>query len=180
MGIGWHLRTIGGLRTAAHGGTLNGHVLLLEIVPERQFAIALLTNSSNGWRLNQEVERAALQSYLGVDFKMNQAIAHRGLVETLPRVEPLATQPALAPYLGRYVRPMIRVTVSESNGHLSILQEPTSGGGAPTTMRAAFYGPDRAVVTEGSDEGQSVEFVRGPGAAVDWVRIVGRIARRQS
>jgi CubicO group peptidase (beta-lactamase class C family) len=178
MGIGWHLRTVGGLRTAAHGGTLSGHVLLLEIVPERQFAIAILTNTSNGWRLNQEVERAALQSYLGADFTMNQALAHRGLVETLPRVEPLASQPPLAPYLGRYVRPMVRVTVSESNGHLVILQEPTSGGGPPTTMPAAFYGPDRAVVTEGSDEGQSVEFVRGPGGAVNWIRIVGRIARR--
>jgi CubicO group peptidase (beta-lactamase class C family) len=179
MGIGWHLRTVGGLRTAAHGGTLNGHVLLLEIVPERQFAIAILTNTSNGWRLNQDVERAALQSYLGAEFKMNQAIAHRGLVETLPRVEPLASQPALAPYLGRYLRPMVRVTVSEANGHLVIMQEPT-GGGVPTTMPASFFGPDRAVVTEGSDEGQSVEFVRGPGGAVDWVRIVGRIARRES
>jgi CubicO group peptidase (beta-lactamase class C family) len=47
MGIGWHLRAVGGLRTAAHGGTLNGHVLLLELVPERRFAIAILTNASN-------------------------------------------------------------------------------------------------------------------------------------
>jgi len=45
-------------------------------------------------------------------------------------------------------------------------------------MPVAFYGPDRAVVTQGSDEGQSVEFVRGAGGAVDWIRIVGRIARR--
>jgi CubicO group peptidase (beta-lactamase class C family) len=178
MGIGWHLRTVGGLHTAAHGGTLNGHVLLLEIVPERQFAIAILTNTSNGWRLNQEVERAALQSYLGADFKPNQAIAHRGLVETLPRVEPLDVQPALAPYLGRYVRPMVTVAVSEAGGHLVIRQEPISGGGAATSMPVTFYGPDRAVVTEGSDEGQSVEFVRRPGGTVDWIRIVGRIAKR--
>jgi CubicO group peptidase (beta-lactamase class C family) len=178
MGIGWHLRAVGGLRTAAHGGTLNGHVLLLELVPERRFAIAILTNASNGWRLVQDVERAALQSYLGVDFRENQAIAHRGLVETLPRVEPLAAQPALAPYLGQYVRPMVRVTVSDDGGRLSIRQEPTSGNASPTTMRVVFYGTDRAVVTEGSDQGQSVEFVRGAGGAVDWIRIVGRIAVR--
>jgi CubicO group peptidase (beta-lactamase class C family) len=178
MGIGWHLRTVGGLRTAAHGGTLNGHVLLLELVPERRFAIAILTNASNGWRLVQDVERAALQSYLGVEFRENQAIAHRGLVETLPRVEPLAAQPALAAYFGQYVRPMVRVTVGDDGGRLSIRQEPTSGNAPPTTMRVVFYGVDRAVVTEGSDQGQSVEFVRGPGGAVDWIRIVGRIARR--
>jgi hypothetical protein len=73
---------------------------------------------------------------------------------------------------------MVSVTVTESDGHLTIRQEPTSGGGAPTSMPVAFYGPDRAVVTQGSDEGQSVEFVRGAGGAVDWIRIVGRIARR--
>jgi CubicO group peptidase (beta-lactamase class C family) len=178
MGIGWHLRTVGGLRTAAHGGTLNGHVLLLELVPERRFAIAILTNASNGWRLVQDVERAALQSYLGVDFRENQAIAHRGLVETLPRVEPLAAQPVLAPYVGQYVRPMVRVTVSDDGGRLSIRQEPTSGNASPPTMRVVFFGRDHAVVTEGSDQGQSVEFVRDPGGAVKWIRIGGRIARR--
>ena len=183
MGIGWHLRTVGGLRTAAHGGTLNGHVLLLELVPERQFAVAILTNTSNGWRLVEDVERAALQSYLGAGFGPNQAIAHRGLVETLPRVQPLAAQPSLTPYVGRYVRPMVTVTISDAGGHLVIRQEPqerTSGNAATTSMPVAFYGADRAVVTQGSDEGQSVEFVRGPGGAVDWVRIVGRIAKRVS
>src|SRR5688500_3123712 len=30
MGLGWHLRRVGGVMTAAHGGTL-GHILLLEI-----------------------------------------------------------------------------------------------------------------------------------------------------
>src|SRR5688500_3363671 len=33
IGIGWHLRQMGGIRTASHGGTLGGHILLLEIVP---------------------------------------------------------------------------------------------------------------------------------------------------
>jgi hypothetical protein len=73
---------------------------------------------------------------------------------------------------------MVRVTVSDDGGRLSIRQEPTSGNASPTTMRVVFYGADRAVVTEGSDQGQSVEFVRGAGGAVDWIRIVGRIAVR--
>ena len=87
IGIAWHLRTVGSIRTAAHGGTLGGHILLLELVPERNFAIGILTNASNGWRLIQDVERAALKSYHGATFATNQAIAHRGLVETLPTVE---------------------------------------------------------------------------------------------
>ena len=74
-------------RTAARW---RGHILLLEIVPERNFAIGILTNAQNGWRLIQDVERAALESYHGATFPPNQAIAHRGLVETLPSAEPLA------------------------------------------------------------------------------------------
>ena len=38
MGLGWHLRTVGNIRTAAHGGTFAGHILLLELVPEKNLA----------------------------------------------------------------------------------------------------------------------------------------------
>jgi hypothetical protein len=78
IGLAWHLRSVGPLRVAAHGGTLGGHVLLLEIVPERGFAIGMLTNAQSGWRLIQDVEREALELYHGARFAVNQAIAHRG------------------------------------------------------------------------------------------------------
>jgi len=60
IGIAWHLRNVGPLRVAAHGGTLAGHVLLLEIVPEKNFAIGILTNAIDGWRLIQDVQREIL------------------------------------------------------------------------------------------------------------------------
>ena len=90
IGIAWHMRHVGPIRTFGHGGTLSGHILLLELVPERNFAIAILTNANVGWRLIQDVEREALKSYLGATYALNQGIAHRGLVETLPSFEPLA------------------------------------------------------------------------------------------
>jgi hypothetical protein len=46
-------------------------------------------------------------------------------------------------------------------------------------MSVAFYGPDRAVVVDGPDRGQSVEFVRDAAGVVQWIRVVGRVARRQ-
>ena len=115
IGLAWHLRHVGSVRTAAHGGTLGGHILLLEIVPERNFAIAILTNANTGWRLIQDVEREALKSYLGATYAPNQAIAHRGLVETLPSVEPLAPQPDPAPYVGRYCGRAIRSSSAPTN-----------------------------------------------------------------
>jgi len=179
IGIAWHLRTVGGIRTAAHGGTLGGHILLLELVPERNLAIGILTNANVGWRLIQDVERAALKSYAGAAFSMNQAISHRGLVETLPAVEPLAAQPDPAPYIGRYVRPMNAVVVRADNHRLLVQVQPNTGA-AQAEMPLAFYGADRAVVLEGSDKGQSVEFIRAADGAVNWIRVTGRIAVRRA
>jgi CubicO group peptidase (beta-lactamase class C family) len=177
IGIAWHLRNVGPLRVAAHGGTLSGHILLLEIVPEKNFAIGILTNSINGWRLIQDVEREALKSYHGATFPKNYAIAHRGLVETLPNVEPLAKQPDPAPYIGRYLRPMNAVSVRIEGGKLIVQEIPNTGEPRPV-MPIAFYGPDRAVVTEGNDKGQGIEFVRDAKGTVNWVRVVGRVAVR--
>ena len=178
IGLAWHLRNVGPIRVAAHGGTLGGHILLLELVPERNFAIGILTNSSNGWRLIQDVEREALKAYHGATFPKNYAIAHRGLVETLPNVEPLAAQPDPAPYVGRYLRPMNAVSVRVENGKLIVQEIPNTGNPRPV-MPIAFFGPDRAVVTDGNDRGQGIEFVRDAAGAVKWVRVVGRVAVKQ-
>jgi CubicO group peptidase (beta-lactamase class C family) len=177
MGIGWHLRTVGPVRTAGHGGTLGGHILLLEIVPERNFAIAILTNANTGWRLIQDVEREALKSYLGATYALNQAIAHRGLVETLPSYKAMAQQPDPAPYVGTFARPSNTVVVRAEGSRLFVQERPNNGQPG-TEMPAVFYGPDRTVVTEGSQQGQSIEFVRDSSGRVAWVRVVGRVAVR--
>jgi CubicO group peptidase (beta-lactamase class C family) len=179
MGIGWHLRNVGGLRTASHGGTLGGHILLLEIVPERNFAIALLTNANTGWRVIQEVEREALRSYLGVTYAPNQAIAHRGLVETLPTAQPSPDQPDPAPYIGTYMRPSNAVVVRAEGAKLFVQDRPNQGKPG-AEMPIAFFGTDRAVVMDGPDRGQSIEFIRDAAGRVNWVRVVGRVAVRAS
>lgn len=177
MGLAWHLRSVGGVRTAAHGGTFSGHILLLELVPEKNFAIAILTNAGTGWRLIQDVEREALRSYHGAAFAPNQAIGHRGLNETLPTATPLARQPALTEYVGQYERPMNTVEVRVESGQLVVQVRPRNRD-ADAPMPLSFYGPDRAVVTAGSEKQASVEFLRDAGGAVQWIRLTGRIAQR--
>jgi CubicO group peptidase (beta-lactamase class C family) len=168
MGLGWHLRRVGGVMTAAHGGTL-GHILLLELVPQRNLALAILTNHSNGWRLIQDVERSALALLEGMTLDPAQAIGHRGLNETMPDAPILAKQPDPAPYLGVYRRPptMGTNTVRVQDGQLKV-DDSTIG----------FYAPDRAVVTSGNQKGNPVEFVRNAKGDVGWIRLVGRIARK--
>lgn len=168
MGLGWHLRKVGGVMTASHGGTL-GHLSLLELVPERNLAFAILTNHGNGWRLIQDVERALLER-LGLKLDPAQAIGHRGLNETMPDAPILATQPDPAPYLGVYRRPPLNQTntVRQDNGRLMLDNNPI-----------AFYGVDRAVVVDGNSRGNPIEFIRRPDGTVGWIRYIGRIARKE-
>ncbi len=177
IGLAWHIRQAGAVRTFGHGGTLGGHILLLEIVPERRFAIAILTNANTGWRVIQDVERAALASYLGVAYAPNQALAHRGLLETLASAQLLVPQPDPAPYLGTYLRPTNSYVVRAERGKLFVEDRPNNGG-TTTAFPVAFYGPDRVVVTEGPDRGQSIEFVRDGSGRVEWIRVTGRVAVR--
>lgn len=168
MGLGWHLRKVGGVMTAAHGGTL-GHILLLELVPERRFAMSILTNHSNGWRLIQDVEREALRVLEGMALDPAQAIGHRGLNETMPDAPPLATQPDAAQYVGTYRRPPVGQNVVRlENGQLMM-----------DSSAIGFYAPDRAIVTSGNDRGNPVEFIRDATGTVRWIRSVGRIARKE-
>jgi CubicO group peptidase (beta-lactamase class C family) len=169
IGIGWQLRRLNGVMTAAHGGTLGGHCLHLQIVPERRLAFSILTNHSEGWRLVQDVERATLRLYEGLTLTPNQRICHRGINEAMnAHATPLATQPALRQYVGTYSRPpMGNVEVREDAGKLM------AGNVALT-----FYGPDVAYATAGAYVGQPYEFIRTADGSVRWIRVNGRIARR--
>ena len=168
MGLGWHLRKVGGVTTASHGGTL-GHISLLELVPERNIALAVLTNHSNGWRLIQDVERTALRVMEGMTLDPAHTIGHRGLNETMPDAPILAKQPDPAPYVGVYRRPPLNTTntLRAEGGQLTL--DGNSIG---------FYAPDRAIVTSGNSRGNPVEFIRKADGTVGWVRVVGRIARK--
>ena len=168
MGLGWHLRNVGGVMTAAHGGTL-GHISLLELVPERQTAFAIQTNHSEGWRLIQDVERAALTVLEGLSRDPSQTIGHRGLNETMIDAPIMAQQPDPASYIGTYRRPPLNNvnTVAAANGQLTL------DGNA-----IGFYGADRAIVTAGPSRGNPIEFIRTRDGAVGWIRSVGRIARK--
>jgi len=176
MGIGWQLRTVGGVLTAAHGGTASGGLcLLLELVPDRRLAFAVLTNHTNGWRLIQDVERLLLASYEDLRLAPNQAIAHRGVDETMAHAAPLTPQPSPADYIGTYARtPSGNVTVRAESGKVLI-----AGNGAGAGTAIVFYAPDRAFMLEGTSPGLPVEFIRDADGHVRWVRVDGRIGRRQ-
>jgi CubicO group peptidase (beta-lactamase class C family) len=177
IGLGWHLRRLNGVLTAAHGGTLGGHTLHIQLVPERSLAFVILTNHADGWRLIQEVERATLKSYEGVTLAANQAIAHRGVSERMDaHSQPLSKQPDLEQYLGTYQRPPVGKVEVRQEGRKLLVVNGNSANGSSLT----FYGRDIAFAVSGqSYVGTPYEFVRTPDGRVGWIRINGRVARKE-
>jgi hypothetical protein len=180
MGIGWHLRRVGGVQTLMHGGTAGaGHRLLIELVPERGLAFGILTNHTDGWRLVEPVERAILKTYENVALAPSQAICHRGINEDMTsHAAPLATQPPLAQYVGRYSRPPSGTTEVREEGGALVVGGGGGGGGAGT--RLVFYGADIAYAASGGSVGTPYEFIRNPAGQVGWIRNNGRIARKDA
>jgi CubicO group peptidase (beta-lactamase class C family) len=68
VGLAWFLRDTGGVGTVGHGGSTNGQFADLLLVPERDFAVTVMSNAGpdSGLALNQAVVRWALEHYLGV------------------------------------------------------------------------------------------------------------------
>jgi CubicO group peptidase (beta-lactamase class C family) len=175
MGLGWHVRRIGEVATLAHGGTLNGHCLLVELVPARGLAFVVLTNHADGWRLVQDVEQAILRRFTGAGLAPGQRIGHRGVNEAMSlHSAPLAAQPDLVEYAGTYRRPPVGEAVVRRDGAGLIV---AAGAGQPDAG-IVFYGPDVAYAVSGAYIGMPYEFVRDSAGVVRWIRVNGRIARR--
>jgi hypothetical protein len=175
MGVGWHVRRVGGLTTLAHGGTLNGHCLLLQLVPARDLAFTILTNHVEGWRLVQDVETAVLGELAGVALTPGQRIGHRGVNEAMTaHAGPRPSPPSLAAYEGTYERPPVGTVEVRRDGDQLVV---ATGAGQPDAA-ITFYGDDVAYAERGAYRGMPYEFVRDAGGAVRWIRVNGRIARR--
>jgi CubicO group peptidase (beta-lactamase class C family) len=170
MAITWHVTT-NGVRQIAHGGATLGQQALLTLVPERRFAIALLTNSGTGARFNRDVARWVLKHYLSVD-------------EFDPT--PLTVQPDPQPFAASYSRAFADVTATVENGHLMVqsiqkrgfpnASSPIPPPGPKTAF--AFYAKDRAIALEGPQQGARIDFIRKPDGSIGWIRVGGRIHRR--
>ena len=175
MGIGWHLREIDGVVTATGGGTSGGNCLLLELVPERNLAISILTNHSDGWKLIQDVERAALKLYEDLSMNPGHAITNRGVNETMPSFDLLSNQPSSASYVGLYRRPPLNsvTTIREVGGQLIL-----GNANGTEISPIAFYAPDRAVMTSDGRRGSPVDFIRDRDGVVRWIRSGGRVGRK--
>ena len=173
MAIAWNVSNEGGIRQVWHDGSTVGQQSLLLLVPSRQFAVALLTNSFAGEQLNREISRLALAEYLGVTITDPQPLPFR--------------ETEMAEYVGRYSRPFMDVVVTIDGGRLLIQRIQKRGFPTPTSpvpspgppVPFALYARDRLIATGGPQKGARADVLRRPDGTVGWIRVGGRVSERQ-
>lgn len=172
VGISWLLRDVAGVRIVAHGGTTHGQLSAFLLVPERDFAITVLTNSTNGGQLHTAVARWALEAYLGV-------------VREDPEPLPL-TADELAPYAGTYRTDNGTLTVAVEGDRLVAtphvdpekvrkLQENEPN---PVPIPMKLVADDGFLVVDGPGRGGRGYFARRPDGGIHGINLGGRLALR--
>lgn len=96
-GLGWMLMRWNGVSQYGHDGSIAGTLSLFRVFPERQVAIALLCNASDGGAFVRAVAAGLFQELVGVDFPKPPM--------------PVARSFDLGAYAGRYERYFARVDV---------------------------------------------------------------------
>lgn len=173
MGITWFLHTQGGVQLARHGGATKGQMSAFVLAPTQQFAITVLTNAARGGELHQAIVSRALQIYLGI-------------TEQPPT--PLARNAAeLTPYIGRYTA-LLADCELRLEGETMMMDYIPRGGfpakdsppaPAPPPVRVAFCGDDAIIALDEPFRNTRGEFLRDTAGAIAWLRIGGRIQRRE-
>ncbi|MEV6068940.1 serine hydrolase domain-containing protein [Nocardia sp. NPDC052001] len=176
LGLCWFLRDVDGVRTVGHGGSAFGQFAELLLVPERDFAISVMSNASpDGIPANVAIVRWALEHYLGV-------------IDSDP--EPIAHDPDRARELvGTYDIDAMTMTVLMDDAGLSLecKIKPEIRAASDTDLPQDHppfpFGllpgdSDEYIITEGSFKGQRGYFSRNTSGEITGLDLAGRLFTR--
>jgi hypothetical protein len=172
MGITWFIRKIGDLTTYSHGGATNGQQAILVFVPEKEFALAVLTNSDDGGIITANIFNYALELYFHAKSK-------------LPR--PIATPAGeLKKYTGRYRIGTDCLDLKVKGEHLIYHDIPLGGFPTPDTppgpamppMRFSFYEKDKVIGLDEPYKNVLGDFIRDERGKLWFFRVGGRAHKK--
>jgi CubicO group peptidase (beta-lactamase class C family) len=170
----WRRRTAEGVPVFHHGGSWQGQESGFVFVPERGFAMTLLTNSTGGSKLVHEL------------FFTDWALRELAGLSDPPAVPRTLSPAQLAPYEGRYeawtIPPFgapdefvqIYFEIKATDGALRA----RSDDDAELTL--AFYRDDYVLATDEDGLTRRADFVRGPDGRIAWFRERGRIFAQEA
>lgn len=184
VGVTWMLRpSAEGVTIVQHGGTWGGQHSGFFMVPERDFAMTVLTNSEGGSDLHSDlfVDDWALRLFAGIT--------------NVPAEPQRLDASDLEPYAGRYSAQAIGqsgkleqtiIELRSGDGQLEGTLVSADASGQPDEKSRlarglAFYRHDYGLDLgpEGKLLGTRSDFVRGPDGAIKWLRSHGRLFRRE-
>jgi Beta-lactamase len=185
MGVTWMLRPTAENDTIVqHGGTWQGQRSGFFMVPDRSFAMTVLTNSEGASPLLTEL------------FADDWALRRFAAVSNLPAAPQRLITADLSPFEGRYVASQV---VANGNLETTVIDFRAGDGQLKGTMSAAdtssdpeaedtgtqlglaFYRPDYGLDLgpDGKPVGTRSDFIRGPDGNVAWFRNHGRLYKKQ-
>jgi CubicO group peptidase (beta-lactamase class C family) len=172
VGLTWFMRNLGEAKALRHSGGTNGQIADLWLVPSHGFALAVLTNASNGGQLARPVFLQAIGDYLGL---------------ADPDPAPVAAPPErLQAVAGRYPGALQDGIVEADGDRLILRLIPNGGfprpesppGPTPPPAPLSFYDETCAVVTEGPFKSSRAEFGGWKHGRPGWMRFGARARLR--
>ncbi|MGB7874633.1 MAG: serine hydrolase domain-containing protein [Anaerolineales bacterium] len=172
IGLTWFIRKAGDLEIITHSGATHGQIAGLYFIPEKGFALAVLTNEEDG-RL---VTKAALKKALKVYFKVDT-----------PGPTPIEmTEEALHEYEGDYELPLTAFELKLKKGYLVLYDKPRGGFPTPDSpplpasppMRMAFYEKDKIIMLDEPMKEGLGEFLRDSDGRLKYLRLSSRVHRK--
>jgi len=172
VGVTWLLRpTAEGPKVVQHGGDWTGEHSGFLMVPERGFALTVLTNSEGGPALLADLfaDDWALRLFAGV--------------HNLPAVPRALPADALAAFTGTYTVEQVGFDGVLVTGQAELVADAgqlSVRSGDEELARLAFYRKDYVLILapDGTDSHSRANFVRGADGQVAWLRLGGRLYRR--
>ncbi len=174
MGITWFINKAGPLTRYSHGGATHGQQAIFLFIPEKDFAITVLTNSDNGGVLNNNAINLALEIYFNIK-------------PTMPK--PIKTPAGeLKEYTGSYRIGTEAFDLKIKNGYLVYHHIPLGGfptpdsppGPAMPPMRMAFHDKDQTIGLDEPMKDALGDFIRDEKGRVQFFRIGGRAHKKIS
>jgi len=168
MGITWFIRYADKLKAYAHGGATHGQQAYFFYIPEKDFALAILTNSDDGGIITAQTFGWALELYFGIKLKSPK---------------PLAIPQELKEFIGRYQIGTECFDLKVKGKHLMYHHIPLGGFPRPDSppcpamppMRFAFYEKDKVVGLDEPYKDALGDFIRDEKRKLQFFRVGGRV-----
>lgn len=173
MGITWFIRYADDLTAYAHGGATHGQQAYFFYLPEKDFALAILTNSDDGGVITAQTFGWAFDLYFGVKLKSPK---------------PLAKPQELQEFVGRYKIGTECFDLKVKGKYLVYHHIPLGGFPTPDTppgpalppMRFAFYQQDHLIGLDEPYDGALADIIRDEKGRVEYFRVGGRAHKKIS